>query len=225
MKLKYQEREFDSQFFRRRIADVDWSTDSKGSFSPELVTVKVQSSEVGKIEMLNTQGFQFCEGEISYYKSIESQSLIDTPCNLLNASNLHEVMGLLDGMYTNSRFKKPWFDIHERDRFYQEWLKKALLGEYDDICLAYRVNGEIAGFVTLKFNQVGATIGLIGVLPRFQGKGIGRLLLESAEIATMQQGLYKISVSTQLSNLIAMNLYAKHGYQVSGTAYWFYRDL
>lgn len=223
--MKYQEREFDSKFFQRRIADVDWSVDSKADFAPELVTSKVQSSEVSKIEMLNTQGFQFCEGEISYRKTIELKNVIDTPCNLLNASNLHEVAGLLDGMYTNSRFKKPWFDSHERDRFYQEWLKKALLGEFDDVCLAYRINDEIAGFVTIKFNQTCATIGLIGVLSRFQGQGIGRILLESAEVATMQQGLNKISVSTQLSNLIAMNLYVKHGYQVSGTAYWFYREL
>lgn len=223
--MKYQEREFDCQFFRRRIADVDWSVDSRADFSPELITTKVQSVEVSKIEILNTQGFQFCEGEISYLKTIELQNLVDNPCSLLDASNLHEVVGLLDGMYTNSRFKKPWFDCHERDRFYQEWLKKALLGEFDDICLAYRINDEIAGFVTIKFNQICATIGLIGVLPRFQGQGIGRILLESAEVATMQQGLNKISVSTQLSNLIAMNLYAKNGYQVSGTAYWFYRDL
>ncbi|WP_245609277.1 GNAT family N-acetyltransferase [Vibrio pacinii] len=223
--MNYQEREFDSQFFRRRIAGVDWSVDSKADYSPQLVTVKVSSSEMRKIEMLNTQGFQFCEGEISYCKIIESQNLVDNQCNLLDASSLHEVMGLLDGMYTNSRFKKPWFDDQERDRFYQEWLKKALFGEYDDICLAYRINNEIAGFVTIKFNQACATIGLIGVLPRFQSKGIGRILLESAEIAVMQQGLNKISVATQLSNLRAMNLYAKHGYQVSGTAYWFYLEL
>ncbi|WFB48045.1 GNAT family N-acetyltransferase [Vibrio coralliilyticus] len=224
--MKYQVREFDSAFFERSIYDVDWSGVHQNLANSGLVTTKVSSLDKTKIAQLNENEFKFCEGEVSYCKDIQSDKKRQNHCNYLEQSHLEVMSGFLDGLYVNSRFKMPWFTCCERDKFYNEWLRKAVLSEFDDICLAYWVESEIAGVVTLKFNKESATIGLIAVSPEFNGQGIGKKLLDSAEFVTNDiYGLKKISVATQLSNVGAMRFYAKQGYQVVTTAYWFYKSL
>ncbi|PNH97541.1 WavS [Vibrio diazotrophicus] len=141
----------------------------------------------------------------------------------MGKDNLPAVQNLTDGLYLSSRFKSPWFTEEEKEGFYREWLKKAVLGQFDDLCMIKRVDGNIAGFVTVRVDNDDASIGLIGVLPEYQALGLGRALIQCAESYAVEKGCKNLSVATQLSNLSAMNLYMKSGYSLQQTAYWFYK--
>lgn len=220
--MNFELRRWDSNFFSRLIGDVNWSPSSNEQLPLDLITTKVSSREEDKIGLLNQAGFVFCEGEALFVKQLLNvKHLIEV--ERLGENDLPVVQNLADGLYLSSRFKSPWFTEEEKDGFYREWLKKAVLGQFDDLCMIKRVDGNIAGFVTVRVENDDASIGLIGVLPEYQALGLGRALIQCAESYAVEKGCKNLYVATQLSNLKAMNLYMKSGYSLQQTAYWFYK--
>ena len=67
--------------------------------------------------------------------------------------------------------------------------------------------------ITLSFNKDQSSIGLFAVDNGYREMGIGKKLLESAESMSLQHGLKKISVQTQLQNKGAMSIYMKNGFE------------
>jgi ribosomal protein S18 acetylase RimI-like enzyme len=57
----------------------------------------------------------------------------------------------------------------------------------------------------------------LGVLPHFEGRGLGRQLLESAEDRARAAGLRKITLTVDADNDRALGLYKRAGFSVSGT--------
>lgn len=220
--MNFELRRWDSDFFSRHIGDVNWSTSSNQHLHLDLITTKVSSRDEDKICLLNQAGFVFCEGEALFVKSLLDVKLL-TEVERLGKDALPVVQNLTDGLYLSSRFKSPWFTEEEKDCFYREWFKKAILGQFDDLCMIKRVDGKIAGFVTVRVDNDDASIGLIGVLPEYQALGLGKSLIHCAESYAFEQGCKTLSVATQLSNLKAMNLYMRSGYSLQQTAYWFYK--
>ena len=220
--MNFELRRWDSDFFSRHIGDVNWSSSSNECLPLDLITTKVSSRDEDKIGLLNQAGFVFCEGEALFVKQLLNvKHLIEV--ERLGKDDLPAVQNLTDGLYLSSRFKSPWFTEEEKDSFYREWFKKAVLGQFDDLCMIKRVDGNIAGFVTVRVDNDDASIGLIGVLPEYQALGLGRALIHCAESYAVEKGCKNLSVATQLSNLKAMNLYMKSGYFLQQTAYWFYK--
>ncbi len=220
--MNFELRLWDSEFFDKRIGDIDWSSCAQANQNLDLVTTKVSSQDEDKIRLLNQASFVFCEGEATFSKQLVDVK-VTTDVESLKKEDLSSVANLTDDLYRSSRFKSPWFTEKEKNDFYSEWLKKAVLGQFDDICMVKRVSGNIAGFVTVKVNKCSASIGLIGVLPEYQALGLGKALIECAESYAFKQGCKTLSVATQLSNLKAMNLYIKSGFSLQQTAYWFYK--
>lgn len=220
--MNFEVRLWDSDFFDKRIGDVGRPSCDQVNQDFDLITTKVSSQDEDKISILNQANFVFCEGEATFSKQLVDVKVI-AGVESLKKEDLPTVANLTDGLYRSSRFKSPWFTEKEKDDFYREWLKKAVLGQFDDICMVKRVSGNIAGFVTVKANKDGASIGLIGVLPEYQALGLGKALIECAESYAFKQGCKVLSVATQLSNLKAMNLYIKSGFALQQTAYWFYK--
>ena len=76
------------------------------------------------------------------------------------------------------------------------------------------VDGEIAGYVTTDVNPK-SKIGDIpnfAVEPRFQGRGIGRQLLESALAHLKQSGMLHARIATLEQNQIGAEFYPKMGF-------------
>jgi len=60
-------------------------------------------------------------------------------------------------------------------------------------------------------------IAQLAILPGFQRRGLGSLLLEQAEAQALASGLLKCSLFVDSENAPALSLYQRHGYQVVGT--------
>jgi ribosomal protein S18 acetylase RimI-like enzyme len=81
-------------------------------------------------------------------------------------------------------------------------------------------------FVHLKFRQNHAYFYSFRVMDVFQRRGIGSWLLNQAEQAVMERGIYQAMIAVAKDNLSARRLYERMGYQVyaDDEGDWSYRD-
>ena len=115
-----------------------------------------------------------------------------------------------------SRFRiDPKFKNNEFEKLYKEWISKSCRKEIALEVLVYMVNKELAGFITItKKSKTLSDIGLIAVNPRYQGKGIGSILIKAAEEYSIRNGFTEIQVVTQEFNKNAVKLYLKNNFKL-----------
>jgi dTDP-4-amino-4,6-dideoxy-D-galactose acyltransferase len=123
----------------------------------------------------------------------------------------------------HSRFRvDPRFP---RDKFvalYTTWIHRSLCKELADEVLTIRQGQHVVGMVTLSNENDRGNIGLIAVDESCRGKGYGEMLVRAAQVWFVAQGLAACQVVTQADNLAACRLYAKCGYTVERTEYYYH---
>jgi len=146
---------------------------------------------------------------------------IDEDCSTLHLTEYDggdhgqlKKLALQSGIY--SRFKKdPNFTNNEFEKLYMKWIVDSIKKTVADNVIVYKENeNDYRAFVTLKYKEDHAEIGLIAVDEQSRGKGVGFALLSYVNNLTKDMGLNKIEVTTQFENLPAMNLYQKAGYKI-----------
>ena len=107
--------------------------------------------------------------------------------------------------------------------FYFEWIKKAILGKFDDVCYVYQIQGKIIGFVTCRKeeNIDSGRIGLIGIAPEFHGGKIANYLIRRSDIYFKNNGMLNVVVSTQIDNYRAVNFYFGAGFRAKNMTLMF----
>lgn len=139
-------------------------------------------------------------------------------------------------LFQNSRFRPTWYEASASGQFYAKWIEKAVYGSFDDVCLVIRdasdlhdnAEGKILGFVSLKqLSTDEARIGLLGSLSSIHQqpskRNVGLALIEMAKGWARKQGVKKLFVATQSSNIPALRLYIKTGANILTSSYWFYK--
>ena len=126
-------------------------------------------------------------------------------------------LAISSGAY--SRFKKDKILSGKFEEFYTLWLLNSINGKMADKVLVYKIDGQIAGFVTLKFKDICAQIGIIAVDAEHRGKNIGSKLIEEAERLTAETGKNLLRVVTQGDNMNAMRFYEKNNFSIEKTEY------
>lgn len=226
MFLKASPNQWESDFFGKPIERVE-IVEQEGEnalFSPPcaLQQIKIASQEADKIAFLQQQGFQLVEGEVDFCLTLENAAV--APFIRAQEGDIPELQALFANAFPHSRFRAPYFDATENQRFYAEWIKKAVLGQFDDLCLIQRAaNGELQGAVSLRLSGSSARIGLLAVAEKARGQGIGKCLMQQAMTWAQQQGAEKLFVATQHGNLNAIHLYQNLGARICAMSYWFYR--
>lgn len=109
------------------------------------------------------------------------------------------------------------------EKFYAEWVKKAILGKFDDICFTILLNNDYAGFITLKYTQTEPKIGLIAVKREYQGKKLGKKLIQFAENYLIEKNFDHLSVITEGRNIKAQQFYIKYGFNIRNIECWYYK--
>ena len=85
------------------------------------------------------------------------------------------------------------------------------------------VDGQMAGFIAgdVRPSERLSWIATIGVLPEFQGRGIGKALLAACE-GQLETPIIRLNV--RASNQVAIRLYESAGYQRAGMWPDYYQD-
>ena len=193
-------------------------------FARPIIQVKADSQDYAQIQHLQTQGFQFVEGEIEFCFSLAEYQEKTTACQVATAEDIAELEVLFGQAFPTSRFREPWFSAAENQRFYRTWIARAVRGEFDQLCFVLKTaSGQIQGGISLRLVGEQARIGLLAVSPVYQRQGIATILLQAAQNWAKQQGAEVLLVATQIGNLPAINAYLKQGAKMLSTSYWFYR--
>lgn len=216
MIIKYLD--WDSSFFNKKIGLLDLSNDCKFSeIQNDYDLIYVASKEEIAVVIPNYKQ-TFVETKVIFSKCISKSekppnefvlSAFDTNISM---EQIYE-LAFESGQF--SRFKlDPNFRRAEFEKLYKKWVDNSYTKEFADDVLVYKDQNRILGFVTYKVWDGYATIGLIAVCPKHQGKGIGRKLIQSVENKLANNGVVELRIPTQLQNEMACLFYAKMGYEI-----------
>jgi len=110
---------------------------------------------------------------------------------------------------------EPWITLRTKE---EDARKSLVKGMREGKALVAEIGGKIAGFIVFYVTgafPLGGYIGLLGVFPNFRGRGIGKILLKTAE-----KEIFKSSINVFLLvssfNRVAITFYEKNGYQRVG---------
>lgn len=166
---------------------------------------------------LNHIGAKLIDEKVLYIKPVEYVENTDlTGVSNYTDTNSHHAellnLALISGQY--SRFKIDPVLNSGFKKMYETWVNRSISFEIADIVFTYNENNSIKGFVTIKINELTATIGLIAVDEKYQGKKIGKKLLSAVNHWCFNKNIEHIEVATQLANKQACHFYSRSGYIV-----------
>ncbi|WP_226678986.1 GNAT family N-acetyltransferase [Mesobacillus jeotgali] len=220
--------EWDSNFWSVDVYNVDDSYNFSTSMvetikhSNWLVQALVPEQERDVINSLENYGFRFVETKVNLVKKVLEKREIEK--DAFKKIQHHEIEIHKNDFYTLfgeiSRFY--FFKKEMINNFYYLWLINSIDGKMDDECIGYYINGKLAGFITYKDKNGEVSIGLLGVFPEFQKKGVSQQLLNWINNKTLENGNASISVSTQGKNYYALNSYIKNGFMLMNIQNWYY---
>ncbi len=96
-------------------------------------------------------------------------------------------------------------------KLYEEWVRKAVEGSFEDGVITIQMEDEIAGMATYRLTDDTLRIGLFAVHPAHRRKGVAKELLHDLEWIAVEQGKGRMAVLTQLQNKPAQALYTAFG--------------
>jgi ribosomal protein S18 acetylase RimI-like enzyme len=143
------------------------------------------------------------------YMPITKATLADVP----------ELNVLINNAYRGEESKKGW--TTEADLIDGTRIDEAALIEYfnnEAITILKYVDddGRITGSVYLEVKEPKLYLGMFSVSPVLQGKGVGRTLLEEAEIIARQLNCHTITMTVISSRTELISWYERRGYAFTG---------
>jgi ribosomal protein S18 acetylase RimI-like enzyme len=100
-------------------------------------------------------------------------------------------------------------------RLYERWADNCLTGTMADAVLVARIDGNVAGMLTVGCRDGAGTIGLFAVDESARGRGFGTALLERGSAWFTGRGCNSVSVVTQGDNIAALRVYERAGYVIA----------
>ncbi|MBI3404267.1 MAG: GNAT family N-acetyltransferase [Acidobacteria bacterium] len=99
---------------------------------------------------------------------------------------------------------------------------RAYLGIPTAECLIAECDNEIAGFILTTHDSESATIITLDVAAKFRRRGVGTLLLESAEHNLKTHGVRQVEIETSTEDSVAVAFWQHHGYRTRGVLQKYY---
>ncbi|MDK2828107.1 MAG: dTDP-4-amino-4,6-dideoxy-D-galactose acyltransferase [Clostridium butyricum] len=221
--------EWDSKFWGIEIYNVDKdytfyipSAINEKKYKSWLIQALVDVDKVETINKLENEDFRYVDTKVNLVKKAINRYEIDEKffkdVRQDEIENYKNIFGIL--YYEISRYKI--FGIKKVNEFYYTWVINSIFGKMDDKCIGFYIQGKLGGFITFKIRSNQLMIGLIGVFPEFQRKGISQQLLNMVNNEALKNNCNIISVSTQGRNLNAINAYIKNGFNLKNIQNWYY---
>jgi GNAT superfamily N-acetyltransferase len=107
----------------------------------------------------------------------------------------------------------------------EQYELQTLMAANPTMCLIATAEKQIIGTIIGANNGRRVWIYHLAVLPDWQGKGVGSLLLSKVEEKATQQGATKLLLGVGLSNLKVVPFYEKQGYSVMNDMVLFQKML
>lgn len=161
----------------------------------------------------------------TYVKNINSGLKIDKSITSIKQDTPYEdkLIGLAiqSGIYSRFNVDKR-IGKEKFEEMYRLWMINSINRKIAKEVLVFSEKNELAGFVTLGEKNNRADIGIIAVDHIFRGKGIGKILMKSAEKWFSNLGYNSIQVVTQGDNIPACRLYESCGYKAETVEFFYH---
>lgn len=234
--------EWDSEFFGYRIARVleslltperasaidDWSREH----GVECLYFLADFHDRETVRAAEGAGFAFVDARLTLErKSLGKDSTADPriPDGVLirpaRPEDIADLAPIAGAIHSDTRF---FWDLHfARERceaLYRLWFKKSCEGLAERVFVA-EIDKRPMGYVTC---QLGATesvgsIGLLGLSPEAQGRGIAPALVGTAVHWFDDRGVESVSVVTQARNMGAQRVYQRCGFLSREMQLWYHK--
>ncbi len=229
---------WDSDFFGYRIARL-----TVNQLNPQLAEQAIQwcksnaidclyflaeADDQATVKMAETYQFHFVDIRLTLERHIDS--LLNTQSNVrvagvrpVKLDDIPALRAIAGNSYHNTRF---YHDSHISkslcDALYETWIEKSCNGYADRVFVA-ELQGQLVGYISCNMvDQFEGQIGLVGVGPDAQGKGIGSNLVNSALIWFAEQGAKQAGVVTQGRNVQGQRLYQRAGFITKSVQLWYH---
>ncbi len=232
--------EWDSAFFKKRIARLDGSRLSTDQV-PELfgwcveeridcIYFLADSSDPETIETVEAAGFGLKDLRMTYEWRSSLGALGIRPSigervsvRAFREDDLDALVPIARAAHTDSRFFfDSRFDRAAAALLYETWLRKACAGAAR--VLVGETGGVPAGYISCELSAAGeGQIGLVAVAEKFHGQGIGRAMIEEALRWFAAQNATTIRVVTQGRNVAAHRFYQSAGFLTRALESWHHK--
>lgn len=111
------------------------------------------------------------------------------------------------------------------DETYVSWAERSCVpGVAADAVVVAELNGELAGFGTLRMNSPQESEGLLfAVAPEFQRRGVCRALMIGSLDWSRQHSASRMIISTQVTNVAMQKVWCRAGFEPSHSYYTFHK--
>jgi len=189
----------------------------------KLLIARCDSRLTGTLAQLQSLGFFLADSMLTFTIDPESikhdyQNNPGTEVFLASKNDsecLAEIARKAFAGYRGHYHNNPSLDDNICDEAYIDWARNLVLGEkMADAVFLCRTGGKLVGFASLKVNEGGgAKAGLLGVLPEFRGKGVGKILHQARFQWCLNKDIREIHVETSLNNPIYINVLLRLGFE------------
>lgn len=151
-----------------------------------------------------------------YFKSNQNFDDLDTSISKIESKNeLKSILSISENSYTESRFfNDPYLNKNKKKSIYTHWLSSAYEDESKTIYIFNEID-EPKGFIVVGSKNKKTVIELIAVDEEFQGRSIGKKLIDCAKYYNRRKKNLGIVVGTQVNNVQALNFYIKNGFKIT----------
>jgi len=181
------------------------------------------------VRIAEESGFHFTDIRLSLFTRTDINPDVTLPPGIQfgkgREKDIPRLREIGAGIYRDSRYYFDGnFDEQKINEFYKSWIEKGVRGTFDDCCYCLYDSDVPIGFCTMRFmpNHT-ARIGVFGISQDYQGKGLGKVLLNNVLKAAKDEGAQSIHVVTQGRNYYAQKLYQSVGFRTHGNELWYHK--
>ena len=210
---------WDSDFFG--IAAGEWDIKNQPGDTALFDVIYAKSTEEIKD---NLKGFSrnHSEKRVVFTKQLNKVQTIDSSILSFEKSGFNKEelypAAFESGKYSRFKLDKKFGEENFR-RLYKTWIDNSINRKLAHNVLIYIQGDKIVGIITYKIENYKGIIGLFGILPSHQGRGIGRKLLEYVEQDLIGNNIKELNIPTQMGNIPACSFYKKMGYIATEISY------
>ena len=222
--------EWDSAFFQKKIAYIEYSNTKK---KQDIKEIKAEIDRLQQIESECIYLFSCDQLNLDEYNAylvdIKRTYILNDPVYIETKDSLNIVKPVYKGDFSDlyglaiqsgeySRFKiDPNFSEADFIRLYHKWIENSVDAGFADYVIVAIDNAPI-GLITAKKKDDRIIIGLLATDSKYRGQGIGTRLIQEIKNEAYKNSL-KLEVVTQADNKIACDFYEKMGFRKANDTY------
>ncbi|MEM9952581.1 MAG: GNAT family N-acetyltransferase [Chloroflexota bacterium] len=200
----------------------------------EMCITRVATTDLQVIQKLEDIGYRLMD-TLVYYAFKFNKKVIpdDTNDHYIRPAQANDAESVVD--IATASFKGYFGHYHadprlpndKCDEVYIDWAEKSVRSrEITDAVLIVENDGQLNGFATMRqLSEADGEGVLFGVAPHAQGQGIYRTMMIHGMRWCKQQGLSRMLVSTQITNIAVQKVWARLGFEMNHGYYtlhkWF----